>query len=185
MKPYFIGVCGRSCSGKSTIASELERITPNSLHIKQDKFFKRNDDGYIYDWESPDSLRNDKLIGSIKDLKNRKSTYIPSHTWTEVFDRKVQPTDYIIVEGFLLFAIDQLYPLFDKRIWIDVTDENIINRRLQRGSQMNDYHYITTCVIPKSKQYEKLQRSRAHVIIDGNRNIEEVLKDFKESIRWY
>ena len=41
IKPIIIGVCGRSCSGKSTVIKELEeRYKGEFLHINQDKFFK-------------------------------------------------------------------------------------------------------------------------------------------------
>ena len=40
-KPVIIGVCGRSCSGKSTVIKELEeKYKGKFLHINQDKFFK-------------------------------------------------------------------------------------------------------------------------------------------------
>ena len=97
LKPLVVGVCGRSCSGKSTIVEALEeKYKGNFLYICQDKFFKVKSDN----WESPDSLRIDRLIYSIKKLKNGQSTHIPSHRWTEVFDKEVQPHKVIIVEGY-------------------------------------------------------------------------------------
>jgi len=38
--PLIIGVCGRSCSGKSTVVMELVERYTDVLHITQDKFFK-------------------------------------------------------------------------------------------------------------------------------------------------
>ena len=59
LKPLIIGVCGRSCSGKSTVIKGLEeKYKGEFLHINQDKFFKTKADN----WERPDALRFDKLI---------------------------------------------------------------------------------------------------------------------------
>jgi uridine kinase len=180
--PYVIGVCGRSCSGKSTVVKELENSLDNVLHIEQDKFFKKPENSR--QWESPNCIRNDMLIQTLTRLKSNVHAYVPSCAWTEVLDKKVYPTDYIIVEGYLLFAIDDLYPIFDKRIWIDVSDEVLINRRLNRASngRLDDINYIKTEVIPQSKQYESIQKSRAHIIIDGNRDKNEVISDFKKMV---
>ena len=181
--PYVIGVCGRTCSGKSTVVAGLEQSLPNVLHIKQDKFFKLPHDKSI-NWESPDALRNDQLIYSIKRLKDNLPAHIPSHAWTEDFDREIYPKDYIVIEGYLLFAVDELYPLFDKRIWIDVSDEVLVKRRQNRAGngRLDDIEYVKNVVIPCSKQYEPIQRSRAHIVIDGNRNKDEVIDDFKRLV---
>ncbi len=98
MKPLIIGVGGRSCSGKSTVVKALEETYKQDVvHICQDKFFKVK----AKNWESPDSLRMDRLIYSIKKLKSGQSTHIPTHRWTEVFDNKIKPCKFVIVEGYL------------------------------------------------------------------------------------
>lgn len=177
IKPLVIGVCGRSCSGKSAVVKELEeKYKGKFLHINQDKFFKKTADN----WERPDSLRIDRLIYSIKKLKEGKSTHIPSHRWTEVFDKEVKPHEVIIVEGYLLFVNEELSGLFDKKIWVDVSDANIVYRRTKRDGTSKYLDYTMNVVIPESKKYEEIQRKRAGVIIDGNKNKEEIIQDFEE-----
>ncbi len=182
IKPLVIGFCGRSCSGKSTVVKELkEKYKGTILNIIQDKFFKVKADN----WESPDSLRIDRLTYSIKKLKSGKSTHIPSHRWTEVFDREVKPHKVIIVEGHLLFVDDELSNLFDKKIWIDVSDANILIRRTKRDGTSN-IKYVLEKVIPESKKYEEIQRKRADIIIDGNKTKEEIIQEMERYIKkWY
>jgi uridine kinase len=180
-KPYIIGVCGRSCSGKSTVVSELERRVSDVLHIQQDKFFKIPDAKYQH-WETPDVLRNDRLIYSIKKLKNNQPTHIPSHRWTEIFDKQIYPKKYIIVEGYLLFAVDELYSLFDKRIWVDVSDVNMLYRRLKRDGNINGIDATMNPVIYQSKKYEPIQRSRANIIIDGNQSKSQIVEEFRRKL---
>jgi ADP-ribosylglycohydrolase/dephospho-CoA kinase len=177
LKPIIIGVCGRSCSGKSTVVKELEeKYKGEFLHINQDKFFKVKADN----WESPDALRMDRLIYSIKKLKNGQPTHIPSHRWTEVFDREVKPHKIIIVEGYLLFVNEELANLFDKKIWVDVSDANIVYRRTKRDSTSKYIDYTVNTVIPESKKYEEIQRNRADIVINGNKSKEEIIQEFEE-----
>lgn len=180
MKPYIIGVAGRSCSGKSTVVKELERIYDGQfLHINQDKFFKVKADN----WEHPDSIRIDRLIYSLRRLKNGNSTHIPSHRWTEIFDRLVLPHKVIIVEGYLLFINKELNSLFDKKIWVDVSDVNLLYRRVKRSNNLAELDYVMYYVIPESKKYEGIQRSNADIIIDGNKTKEEILKEFEKVLK--
>lgn len=181
-KPFIIGVSGRSCSGKSSVVKELEEKYKDFLHINQDKFFKVKADN----WESPNSLRIDRLIYSLKKLRNGESTHIPSHRWTEVFDREVKPHKVIIVEGYLLFTNEELSKLFDKKIWVEVSDENILYRRLKRDGEMNGIDYIKNNVIPESKRYEKDQQKRADIIINGNNSKEKIIGDIEKQIKkWH
>ncbi len=183
IKPLVIGVCGRSCSGKSTVIKELEeKYKGEFLHINQDKFFKVKADN----WESPESLRIDRLVYSIKKLKNGQLTHIPSHRWTEVFDREVKPHKLIIVEGYLLFVNAELSNLFDKKIWVDISDANILYRRTKRDGTSKHIDYTMNNVIPESKKYEEIQRKRADIIIDGNKTKEEIIQEIERHItKWH
>lgn len=179
-KYLIIGVAGRSCSGKSTVVKALEeKYKGKFLHICQDKFFKKKAEN----WESPDSLRMERLIYSIKKLKSGQSTHIPAHRWTEVFDREVVPHEVIIVEGYLLFVDKELTKLFDKKIWVEVSDANVLFRRLKRDGHTKGVNYVMNHVISESKKYEELQRREADIIIDGNAPKEEILKELENHIR--
>ncbi|MBS3108465.1 AAA family ATPase [Candidatus Woesearchaeota archaeon] len=178
-KPVIIGVCGRSCSGKSTVIKELEeKYKGKFLHINQDKFFKIKVDN----WERPEALRFDKLIEAIKLLKNGENAFIPTHRWTENFDREVKPHKVVIVEGYLLFVNPELNKLFDKRIWVDVSDINLLYRRLKRFNDLSQLDYTMNSVIPESKKYENIQRKHADIIIDGNKSKEEIIKEVEKEV---
>lgn len=183
IKPVIIGVCGRSCSGKSTVVKELEeKYRGQFLHINQDKFFKVKAEN----WERPEALRFDKLVEAITLLKEGKRVFIPTHRWTEVFDREVKPHKVIVVEGYLLFVDRELNKLFDKKIWVDVSDVNLLYRRIKRFNKLNQINYAMNVVIPESKNYEVMQRKEADVIINGNKTREEVVKEVEKSIKkWH
>lgn len=177
MKPLLIGVGGRSCSGKSTISKKLEEIYEDVLHIKQDKFFKKGLDIY----ESPKTLMMNEFYSCLKRLKEGNSVLVPSEWRTETLDRLISPKKFIVVEGFLLYVNENITNLFDKRIFIDVSDETILNRRVKRGdSHYNTFEYTKNICIPASKRYENIQRERADIIINGNQSEESILKEVEK-----
>lgn len=185
MKPIVIGICGRSCCGKSTICQYLSEKYPQQiLHLKSDKFFIIVDKeklGREDLWERPGSLRLDKLIESIKNLKSGKETIIPSKACTEVFDNKISPKDVILVDGFLLYVNQELIDLFDYKIFIDITDEEIIRRRTERNkdSDFGNLDFIKTKVIPRSKEYEQQQKANSDLIVSTDNALEEIKKKTK------
>lgn len=185
MKPIIIGICGRSCCGKSTICESLESKYPNKiLHIKSDKFFVTLDKHEIEDlWERPESIRMDKLINSITELKQGKDTDIPSKACTEIFDNKISPKEIILIDGFLLYVQKELTDLFDYKIFIDITDEEIIRRRTERNkdTDFGNIDFIKTKVIPRSKEYEQQQKDNSDLIV----STDEALEEIEEKIQKY
>lgn len=163
-KPIIIGVCGRSCSGKSRVASKLLEKYPNKIvKINSDKFFKIYNEEELDatdGWESPSSIRWDRIIHSIKKLKNGYSTHIPSEGWTEVFDKKIHPKEIVILEGYLIFTNKELLSLLDYKIFVDISDFNILYRRTIREGCIDGMHYIKNKVIPISKRYETIQKKQ-------------------------
>lgn len=158
------------------------------LRISTDKFFKVYNEENInnkYGWESPHSIRWDRIIYSIKKLKSGESTHVPSNGWTEVFDKKVYPNKIIILEGFLIFTNKELLPLMDLKIFVDVSDINILYRRTLREGTIDNMSYTMDKVIPISKKYEDIQREVADIIIDGNKSKDDVLNDFEKIILKY
>jgi len=186
-KPHIIGLCGRSCSGKSEVSRDLAHIYENDvLRIPADRFFKRFNPKELDEtdgWESPSSIRWDRLIYSVKKLKNGEPTHIPSKGWTEEFDQLVHPKKIILVEGYLIFTNKELLELFDKKIFVDVSDLNILYRRTRRDGNVDGMKYTMEKVIPISKRYEKLQRSKADIIIDGNKSKDEIKKEVERHIK--
>lgn len=172
-----IGIAGRSCCGKSRVTKKLENDY-GITRICQDRFFKKTAE----DWESPEALNNFNLIYSLKKLKSGKPTHIPSKGWTEIYDQLIEPSDIIVVEGYLLFENDEIVSLLDKKIFIDVSDLNILYRRTKRDNTLAYIDYTMNSVIPKSYKYLTKQIMASDVVIDGNKNKEIVYNEIKKLI---
>jgi len=176
--PYVIGIGGRSCSGKSAVVRRLEKKYSDIIRINQDRFFKVHADSF----ERPDSIMNDRLIRSIKKLKDGKTTHIPSKGWTEIFDVKVKPHKLIILEGYLIFENKELSDLCDFKIWVDVNDVNLLYRRTKRDDTSRYIDYTMNDVITISKEYESIQKRRADIVIDGNKSKKEVVAETEKLV---
>lgn len=169
-----VGIAGRSCSGKSIVTKRLEAGHNDiAVRICQDRFFKKQ----ASNWEAPEALNNYNLIYSLKKLKRGEATHIPSAGWTEIYDQLIKPKPLIIVEGYLLFENSEIVELLDKKIYIDVSDINILYRRTKRDNTSDYLDYTMFTVIPESKKYIDKQKKKADIIIDGNRDRDAVYND--------
>jgi len=184
--PHIIGVGGRSCSGKSAVTKGIEQKYPNDvLRISCDLFFlvfNEKELDQTEGWESPNSIRWDRLIYSLKKLKKGESTHIPSKGWTEIFDHLVKPKKIIILEGYLIFTKKEVVDLCDLKIWVDISDLNILYRRTKREGTSAYIDYTMNKVIPISKCYEKSQKKVANIILNGNKTKDEIKKEFQERV---
>jgi uridine kinase len=184
-QPIIVGICGRSCSGKGVVTETLASINKDILLLQADLYFNNstscNYKGYQC-WDHTNCISFDRLINNLHMMKNCKDTVIHVETpWMPQVDIHMDQKDMrskklIIIDGFLIFAIKELVDMFDIKVFVEASDATILQRRQTRngGGQIN---YIKDVVIPVSKEYEKLQKDNADVIIDGNRSKTEVIYD--------
>lgn len=125
-------------------------------------------------WEHTDVIRFDHLFEVISSLKNGCGVIIEDRSlWYGSYDCAIFPHDLyesriIIVQGYLLFTDKKLVDLFDSKIFLDVSDENILDRRKNYDSE----GYIQKVVIPVSKRYA-YQSKAADKRFDTNNNTPE------------
>ena len=178
--PFIVGLCGRTCSGKTTLSRNLAANNPEKvLVIECDKFERANSKQKYNGFENvdhPDSIKFKKLIKSIKLLKKGKKVKIPKGRGEKKHDLSLIPKDIIIVEGFLLFLEKELLDLFDKKIFIDISDETLISRRLlrKRHPKYDGIEYLENVALPFSKKFETIQKSNAELILNGEEDKEKL-----------
>jgi uridine kinase len=133
-------------------------------------------------WEHTDCIWFSRLIDAVKALKNGKGITIRDRSlWTgsydtEIFQRDFHDKKVVIVEGFLLFTNKKLSQLFDTRLFIDISDNNILSRRIAREGEKSK-RYIEDVIIPVSKEYDEQQKNNSEKIFDGNMPLEEVMAE--------
>jgi uridine kinase len=186
-RPLFVAVTGDSGSGKSYLVNLLEQdFSKNNdeyVVINHDDFLISRADRepmkstYYQDgifkgkshWEILENMfRLDEYRRVIKNLRSGKSTsYLPySRSTGQVSDtaRKVEPQDFIIFDTSIM--LDEMNFV----ILMDVTQENIIKRKLTRDSDVRTPKEIR-------EMHQKVQGfywenrgkpKKADVVIDNN-----------------
>jgi uridine kinase len=160
---YIIGICGASCSGKTTVSKEIMKRyhSDDILMISQDNYYFGGGEDTNYD--IPSAIDFDKLISDVKDLSEGKEIDMPKYdfkTHQRVKDTiKIQPKKYILVEGILIFYQKELRELFDLKVYILTYGELCYYRRLkrdveERGRSVKEVseRYFRD-VLPSSKTY--------------------------------
>lgn len=179
MKSVLIGVAGPSGAGKSTVAKLIEAENQNVLRINLDNYF--NDvDGFpkvngLPNWDLPNNLNYELLLENLKDLKEGKSTKIPLFDKV-TFERTykvIEPKEIALVEGFLLYFDKKVTNLFDKKIYIDVSDQTQLTRRARRETPER-IRYIQEVVVPNYKVFGLPTRKCADVVLSGEKTTEEL-----------
>lgn len=189
-KPILIAIAGGSCSGKSFLASELEKQLKNNRQktclISQDCFYRGADTpGYPIDkhgkkiHDLPDCIDKKLYINSIQKLLSGKNIHVPEYDFTicqrvKESGKLIMSAPVIITEG--LFAITLLKDHFSNiiKIFIHADEKKRLDRRVCRDidrCKINDKkirEIFETKVLPYHKKYVTPQKKLADIIIKNN-----------------
>lgn len=187
--PIIVGISGRSCSGKSVATEALANANYEIILLKADWYFKNDPCAYngYRSWEHVDCISFHQLIHDLDALKNGQDAKVQITTpWMNQYNFEIRNEDLhkrkiIVVEGFLTLAVKELVNLLDYKIFVDVSDVNLMYRRLRRHESnwftLEDLNYIYDVIIPVSKKYEQLQKDEAELIVDGNKSKPEIIQN--------
>lgn len=195
MKQTIIGIAGGTASGKTTIAANLyesARKLGSVALIKIDDYYYGKsrvpmDDYGNPNYDHPDAYDVDLIIKNLNDLLNGKAIEKPvydfvNHCRSEITEI-INPSDVIIIEGIMVFAIKRLRKYFDIKVFVDTPDDIRFIRRLKRdmvdrGRTLDSVvnQYLNT-VRPMHEAFVEPSKKFADIIIpDGGHN--EVAMDF-------
>jgi uridine kinase len=160
---YIIGICGASCSGKTTVSKEIMKRYKNDdiLMISQDNYYFGGSEDTNYD--IPSAIDFVKLIQDVSELAQGKSIEMPQYDFKTHQRMKeticVKPKKYILVEGILIFSRKELRDLFDLKVYILTYGELCYYRRLKRDveergrtvKEVSERYFRD--VLPSSKTY--------------------------------
>ncbi|MDH3302256.1 MAG: uridine kinase [Acidimicrobiia bacterium] len=138
-----IGVCGGSGSGKTTLARELARKLGwgRTAVLSFDSYYHdlahlTTEERSTVNFDAPDSLDVELLTDHLAALRRGAEITVPiydfaSHTRSGDVDI-VEATDFVVIEGILLFAFAEIRDLIDYRVYLDCPGDIRYQRRLVR-----------------------------------------------------
>ena len=190
MKTTIIGIAGGTASGKSTIAEKVYQESKKYgtvAIIKFDDYYKRLDhlspeERAKVNYDHPDSFDIELAKKQIDMLRNGKAINKPIYDFV-IHNRKeetqlIEPSNVVIIEGILIFAIPELLNLFDIKLFVDTPDDIRFIRRLSRdiknrGRDLDSVvnQYLTT-VRPMHHAFVEPSKKHADIIIpEGGKNV--------------
>ena len=144
MKTTIIGIAGGTASGKTTIAKVLYETAlkyGSVAHIKLDDYYKDNshlpfEERRKINYDHPDSYDVELIVSDINRLKQGLSIEKPTYDFVNSIRSQVtehiEPSNIIIVEGIMVFAIPEIRDLLEMKIYVDTEDDIRFIRRLKR-----------------------------------------------------
>jgi uridine kinase len=160
----FIGICGGTGSGKTTIArSIVDAVGADRVVLVEQDSYYRNladmplDERHQANFDHPDSIDSDMLVNHLLRLKQGLTVEMPlydfvTHTRSDRIEI-IKPKPVVILEGILIFAESRVLDLLDVRIFVDTPDDIRLMRRLRR-----DVHERGRTFERTLEQYERTIR---------------------------
>lgn len=188
-----VGVAGPSCSGKTTLAENLEarlgdraaNFPFDDLLIGVDALIARG----TTDWESPDLYRWEDYRRHMLALKAGEETVLsarsPASEAEGVTSRLIRPRPVLVAAGFLALYDGQVNELFDTTVFIDLPEAEMLRRRRVRSNPDNPWDtetYIAGSLTEGTRRHVSPQRELAEHVLDGTRTQDELLAELTEII---
>lgn len=150
MTNFVVGVSGASGSGKTTFVKEvvLQLGIENVCVLSMDNYYKPIEEQYRdvngkENFDLPQAIDIQRFRNDFDKLKNGQTIEISEYTFNNpnklVTKIKIIPKPIIIIEGVFVFHYEELKPVLDFKIYINVSDHKCIIRRLGRDLIERNY----------------------------------------------
>lgn len=182
-----IGICGPSCSGKSSVAKSLAKqlrcdvISVDFFYAFEcEKTYIEHNGETIRSFERPEHYDGARVANIVKELREKGRVTIqrlPHETSKNFIEETLIEKEFLIIEGFQLLNYPELERQIDESFYIDLEFEELAKRRMQRydrGSKDDDFVKIG------KQEWEHIglnQKEKANYVLDGMKTIPELTKE--------
>lgn len=193
-----VGIAGCSGSGKSSLALELTREL-GGTHFPLDHYYcdlahlplaERSQQ----DFDHPDSMEATLLVEHVTALAAGAAIERPvydfaHHTRRHDITERIEPGEYLIVDGIFALHYAELRALYDLGVYVDAPDDVCFARRLARDVRERGRtvacvteQYAKT-VLPMAEMFVRPSAAYADLLVDGTRSldwsVEQVLRELR------
>eukprot|EP01059_Diplonema_ambulator_P013723 TRINITY_DN24297_c0_g1_i1.p1 TRINITY_DN24297_c0_g1~~TRINITY_DN24297_c0_g1_i1.p1 ORF type:complete len:250 (+),score=61.35 TRINITY_DN24297_c0_g1_i1:27-752(+) len=143
---YFIGVCGASGSGKTTVCKKFVEgvgVGQRVAVVTLDSFYKSvgeedEKDIYNYNFDHPNAFDFEGLRDCLRELEETGRTRIPTYSFvthkrTEEVE-VVENVDIVVLEGILILHDQEVRAHLDLSIFVDTDLDTCLVRRIRRDT---------------------------------------------------
>jgi uridine kinase len=185
MKPYFIGIAGPSCAGKSFLSQHVAReLGAATFHL--DSYYRELNHMSLtqrahFNFDSPEALESDLLLRHIADLAQGQPIRKPIYDFTTHSrvpeTEPLEPQSYIIVEGLFALFWEGLRKVEGTKVYVDLGEDLCLERRIERDirergrTRESVLEQYRTTVQPMAKQYVYPTRNHADIVVTGDDDI--------------
>jgi len=141
MKPHIIGIAGPSSSGKTELARQLARELPGASIVSLDSYYRGMEEIPLearknVNFDHPDALEWPLLRRHLEAMAAGLPFEEPVYSFAEYAragqTRRVEPSEFLIVEGLFVFYWPELRVLLDTKVYVETDPWVCFNRRLLR-----------------------------------------------------
>lgn len=199
-RPFIIGVCGGTASGKTSVCEDILRKLENQrvVIISQDSFYCPLDEETIanvgvYNFDHPNAFDWPLLQEVLGGIKSGKRVDVPQYSFI-THSRLKESTplygaDVILFEGILAFYTQELRDTMDLKLFVDTDADTRLSRRVmrdisERGRTLQGVlHQYETFVKPAFEEYILPTKKYADVIIPRGIDNQVAIKLIVQHIR--
>lgn len=198
-RPYIVGICGGSGSGKTYFAQALVRdlgqlaceiVCQDNFYLDQSARF--DFDGGSVNFDHPSSIDFKCLAQCLSQLKSGQTAEIPSYDFA-IHKRKpemvkVAAKPVILVDGILIFHSEPVRRLFDDLIFFDAPETLRYQRRLERDvnergrSADGVRNQFLNQVKPMHDEFVEPSKVHARMVVSGADGFDATVAEFKRRL---
>lgn len=186
-----IGIAGGSASGKTHLLQRLRKVfSERELAIvSQDDYYKSiefqfTDEMGMVNYDLPEGIDAEELYKDLLKLSQgepvKRKEYHFNNPNKEPSSKEIHPAPVIIIEGLFILHFERIKTLLDFRIFIDSSEEMMLDRRLKRDStergisEKNIHYQWQNHVLPAHEKYLYPYKEEVDLIVDSGVGVEKL-----------
>ena len=180
-KPYIIGICGGSASGKTFLLRQLINQLPEEALtlISQDNYYKKleeqeRDEEGLVNFDHPDSVNLQALEHDLHSLIEGKTVELEEYTFNnpKITPRllSLKPSPLVILEGLFIFYRPEIAQLIDLKVFVEADEHIKLARRIRRDHSESGYSIDSIL-----RDYEKFVAPMYHQFVAPTRKVSDLI----------
>jgi len=193
-----VGICGGSCSGKSSLVTallnELEglpaRLCFDSYYRPLTHLSKAERD--LQNFDHPDSLDHELFLEHLDCLRRGIAVDEPIYDFANhdrlERTRRVEPAHLVVVDGILLLVWSEIRRRLDLSIFIDGDEETRLARRIERDvsergrTETSVRRQFQATVGPMHERFVQPSAAHADRVFDGDGKLEAMARELAQEV---